>query len=93
MAYKIIEPGVWKPTNVGDTVEGTLVAVQPKEATVGSRYHFENNGAQLMVWGGAILDDRMQYVKVGQKVKITFEGKDKNKKGQPMNKFKVEVDE
>jgi hypothetical protein len=33
----------------------------------------------------------MQYVKIGQKVRITFEGRTKNKKNQQVNLFKVEV--
>jgi len=28
----------------------------------------------FLVWGSAVIDDRMQYVKIGQKVRITFEG-------------------
>jgi len=37
------------------------------------------------------LDDSMQYVKIGQKIRITFEGKTKNKRNQDVNLFKVEV--
>jgi len=33
----------------------------------------------------------MQYAKIGQKVRITFEGKTKNKRNQAVNLYKVEV--
>ena len=39
------------------------------------------------------IDDSMQYVKIGQKIRITFEGKTKNKRNQDVNLFKVEVAE
>jgi hypothetical protein len=46
------------------------------------------------VWGSAILDERMAFVKQGDKVKITFKGLAKEaKKGRnPAKIFKVEVD-
>ena len=47
----------------------------------------------FFVWGTAVLDDRMKYVKIGQKVRITFGGKTTNKRGQTVNLFKVEVAE
>ena len=43
------------------------------------------------VWGSAVLDDRMSYVKVGDKVRITYEGETTNKRNQRLNLFKVEV--
>jgi len=43
------------------------------------------------VWGCAVIDDRMQYAKIGQKVRITFEGKTKNKRNQDVNLYTVEV--
>jgi len=33
----------------------------------------------------------MQYAKIGQKVRITFEGKTKNKRNQDVNLYTVEV--
>ena len=33
----------------------------------------------------------MQYVKVNQKIRITYEGKTKNKRGQDMNLFRVDI--
>jgi hypothetical protein len=45
----------------------------------------------VFIWDSAVIDDRMQYVKIGQKVRVTFEGHTKNKKNQQMALFKVEV--
>jgi hypothetical protein len=45
----------------------------------------------FFVWGSTVLDDRMLYVKVNQKIRITFEGKTKNKRGQDVNLFRVDV--
>ena len=45
----------------------------------------------FLVWGSAVLDDRMKFVRVGDKLKITFKGKGKNKKGQALNLYQVEV--
>lgn len=94
MSYKEINPNVWKYENEGDKVEGILVnkneKVGPNESMT---YHIETEEKeQLMVWGTAILDDRMKFVNVGDKVKITFKGTNPNKKGQPTKIFKVEVD-
>ena len=91
--WKTIEPGVWKPEKDGDNIIGVLVNKEPKDEQAGlsARYYLENENGMFFVWGSTVLDDRMQYVKVGQKIKITFEGKTKNKRGQNVNLFRVEV--
>lgn len=74
---------------------GVLIGKEPKEENSGlsARYYIENSNGRFFVWGSAVLDDRMQYVKIGQKIRITFEGKTKNKRNQDVNLFKVEVAE
>ena len=91
--WKTIEPGVWKPEKDGDNIIGVLINKEPKDEQTGfsARYYLENEKGMFFVWGSTVLDDRMQYVKVGQKTKITFEGKTKNKRGQNVNLFRVEV--
>jgi len=93
--WKTIEPGAWKPKKEGDYIIGVLVNKAPKDEQTGlsARYYLENLDGTFFVWGCAVIDDRMQYVKVGQKVKITFEGKTKNKRNQDVNLYKVEVSE
>ncbi|MBC2714937.1 MAG: hypothetical protein HF978_06470 [Desulfobacteraceae bacterium] len=91
--WKTIEPGVWKPIKPGENIVGVLVNKQPKDENTGmsARYYLENERGTFFAWGSTVLDDRMQYVKVGQKIRITFEGKTKNKRGQDVNLFKVEA--
>ena len=93
--WKTIEPGAWKPAKEGDNIIGVLVNKEPKDEQSGlsARYYLENGGGTFFVWGCAVIDDRMQYAKIGQKVRITFEGKTKNKRNQAVNLYKVEVSE
>ena len=93
--WKTIEPGVWKPEKAGDNIIGVLVNKEPKDEGSGlsARYYLENTEGMFFVWGSTVLDDRMQYVKVGQKIRITYNGKTKNKRNQDVNLFKVEVAE
>ena len=93
--WKPIEPNVWKPAQAGDNIIGVLVNKTPKDENNGlsAKYHLENYQGMMLVWGSAVLDDRMQYVPVGSKVRITYDGKTKNKRNQDVNLFKVEVAE
>ena len=88
-----IEPGVWRPQNKGDEIIGTLINKEPRDENAGisSRYYIDTDHKTFLVWGSAIIEDRMKFVKLGQKVKITYEGKTKNKRNQEVNLFKVEV--
>ena len=93
--WKTIEPGVWKPEKKSEQITGVLVSKEPKDEITGLsvRYYLETKAGMFFVWGTAVLDDRMKYVKIGQKVRITFEGKTTNKRSQTVNLFKVEVAE
>jgi len=93
--WKTIEPGVWKPEKESEQITGVLVSKEPKDEITGlsARYYLETKDGMFFVWGTAVLDDRMKYVKIGQKVRITFGGKTTNKRGQTVNLFKVEVAE
>ena len=66
---------------------------EPRDEANGTsaRYYIESQDGIFLIWGSAVIDDRMQYVKIGQKVRVTFEGHTKNKKNQQENLFKVEV--
>jgi hypothetical protein len=91
--WKTIEPGVWKPEKEGDNIVGTLVNKKPKDENTGmsAKYYIENENGTFFIWGSTVLDDRMQYVKVGLKIRVTYEGKTKNKRGQDVNLFRVDV--
>lgn len=76
--------------------EGTLVAIRsnvgPNESML---YEFkQEDGARAAVWGSAGLDNTMNDVEVGSKVKIVFEGMKTNEAtGREFKAFKVYVDE
>jgi hypothetical protein len=93
--WKTIEPNVWRPKEKGDHIIGALVNKQPKDEITGlsARYQIENREGMFLIWGSAVLDDRMQYAKIGDKIRITFDGKTKNKRNQDVNLFTVEVAE
>ncbi len=89
--WKTVEPSVWKPQKNGDHIMGILVNKEPKDDTSGlsARYYLENDQGMFFVWGCAVLDDRMQYVKVGYKIRITYEGETTNKRNTGYSKQQV----
>lgn len=93
--WKSIEPQIWKPGKTGDQIIGVLVSKEEKneQAQLSARYYLETMEGMYFLWGSAVLDDRMQYVKVGDKIRITYEGQTKNKRNQKVNLYKVEVAE
>ena len=93
--WKTIEPGVWKPESKGENIIGVLVNGEPKneEANLSARYYLENEKGTWLVWSCAVIDDRMKYVKVGDKIRITYEGKTKSKRNHDVNLYQVEVAE
>jgi hypothetical protein len=95
MTYKEINPTVWTYENDGDSIEGVLVH---KEDNVGENkswmYNIETPDGVKSVWGSAVLDSRMKFVTVGNKVRVTYKGLGEAKSGRsPPKIFKVEVDE
>lgn len=91
--WKNIEPGMWKPEKEGDNIIGEVVSKEPKDdaAGVGAKYHVKNDEGTFLIWGSAVLDDRMKLVEAGQKVRITYKGKTKNKRNQDVNMYVVDV--
>ena len=90
MEFKPINPGVWKPLNDGDTMEGVLVSSELGKKFGGKVYHLETpKGEQVVIFSTTVLEDRMSYVKVGEYVKIIYKGTMKNAKGQETKMFEV----
>lgn len=102
MEFRKIEPGVWKAENEGDEIIGKLVKIgestKYKTAKGPTKvYHLEVTNDKTgetenkVVFGSAVLDDRMSFVEIGQIVKITFVKMDQNKKGQDTKIYDVSV--
>jgi hypothetical protein len=89
MEWKKIEPNVWKPTQPGDSIEGVLVIKEPKGGFDSYAYSLETTEGQVLVWGSAVLDDRMKFINPGDLVRIEFKGMSKNKKGQDIKLYEV----
>lgn len=94
MAYKEIEPKNWTYEKEGDQIEGVLVRVQENVGVNQSMlYIIETPEGVKSVWGSVILDERMAFARVGDKVRITYKGFGEEKKGKHAPKiFKVEID-
>ncbi len=91
--WKTIEPGIWKPEQKGDRIAGVFINRVPRDeqAGISAKYYLENRTGTYLVWGSAVIEDRMQYVKPGDLVRITYLGKTKNKRNQDVNMFTVET--
>ena len=95
MTYKEIDPSTWTYENDGDFIEGVLLA---KQSDIGVNksmlYSVETSqGVVLNVWGSTILDQKMELIKVGEKVKIVYKGTTEAKPGKnPAKIFQVLVD-
>jgi len=94
MVYQEIKPTDWTYEKDGDFIEGVLVQKQEKIGPNQSMlYSIENPEGVKSVWGSAILDQRMAFVKVGEKIKITYKGLAEPTPGKKAAKiFKVEKD-
>lgn len=96
MVFKEVNPETWKPEKEGDFIEGILVTKQDNIGENKSKiYSLEISPAKFIsVWGCTILDQRMEYVKEGSKIRITYKGlSEQTSKGKnPAKIFKVEVD-
>lgn len=72
----------FKFENEGDSVEGELVNVRSDVGENKSMmYDIKTENGLKAIWGSKILDEKMRVVKLGQKVKIVFKGKEKAKTG------------
>ncbi|MEK0326674.1 MAG: hypothetical protein QQN63_13330 [Nitrosopumilus sp.] len=84
---------VWKPTQDGDTIEGTLVKSQ---SNVGPNNQWVYDikvadGTVFSVWGKQVLDGQLSTVPVNSYIKIEFIGKKTSKKGNTFYDFNVFV--
>ena len=93
MAWKEIDPDTWKAEKAGDNIEGKYVGMEPGTDDMSARYYVENETGIRLVWGSAVLDQRMKFLQLGQQVKIEFKGIEQNSKGRDMRIYKVYYEE
>lgn len=89
--WKPIEPNMWKPEKEGDSITGVLINKEPKTGELSARYKLENETGWWLVWGSATLDDRMDAVRIGDKVRITYKETKDLGRGKTLKIFKVEL--
>lgn len=89
--WTTIDPQVWEYKKENDSIEGVLVN---KRQNIGKNnsnaYDIDDQKNVVMVWGSTILDKRMAFVNVGDRVRITYKGKESTKAGNDIKIFKVE---
>lgn len=91
MEFKKIDPGVWKPKEAEEAIEGVLISIDEDSGKFNSMiYHIENDkGEQIVVFGSTILNDRMKYIKEGDYLKIVYKGITKNSNKQDVKLYDV----
>jgi hypothetical protein len=89
--WETVERGIWKPAIYGDKIEGKYIE---KKENLGpnksNAYLLQTDEGVFLVWGTAILDDRMNAVNIGDFIRVTYKGTNKNGKGQNVKIFLVE---
>jgi hypothetical protein len=95
MTFEEINPGIWVPTEAGESITGIFIKsekdVGPNKSML---YHLEVDRKPQSVWGCTILDQRMIYVEPGNRIRITYKGLGEAKSGSknPPKIFSVEID-
>jgi len=92
LAWVEVNPNVWKPEAIEDYIIGILIKVEPKVTGLSTKYYLETKDkGTVLVWGSAILDDRLKLIDLGSIVKITYKGEKPSKVGKnPLHIYKVE---
>ena len=94
MAFEEIETGLWKPEKSEDEIQGVLVKIQESVGSNNSYFYtIEVEKKPIGVWGSAILDPKMLAAKVGDLIKIRYDGLGEAKSGHSAPKlFTVFID-
>ena len=88
--WEKFKPELFKFGKKGDELQGILVRIEENVGQYKSQiYHFENNGKQFNFFGSKVLDDKMKYFKVGDLLKVVFEGVKKSENNTEYNDFEV----
>lgn len=83
---------VWEYKNTGDEIVGYLEKIEENIGPNKSRMYTlrKEDGDFIKVWGSTLLDKRFDFISLGEKVKIVYQGKKKAQKGgREYHDFKV----
>lgn len=82
----------WKPTEIGETIEGTLVESEPNIGIYNKTIYSikVNDDTTFSVWGTKVLDGQLKPVPINSYIKIEYLGKKKGK-GNAYHDFNVFV--
>ena len=94
MTFEEVEVDAWIPKEKGNELIGTLVNVQKDVgANKSILYSIEVDEKPISVWGSTVLDPKMVVVKIGDKVKIVYDGLGEKQPGKNAPKlFSVFID-
>ena len=85
------DPKPWKPEKEGDTLQGKLVRKKEKGGKYASEaYTIEGEDGLYVVFGTAVLEDRMRLVQPGDLVRIIYKGTTESDKGNDTKLFTVD---
>jgi len=86
-----IKEDVFVFNDEGDVLEGILVNKMPGDDNISTRYYVDVGECVRMIWGTAILDNRLSSANIGDKIRITFNGTKSIGKNKTLHLFKVEI--
>lgn len=88
-----IQPTYWVPKEEGDKIEGILLEKKPEQGRHDSMVYVLKLEHETLVnvYGSTVLDSRMKFVNVGQKVRIEYRGTELTKREREVKIFKVYV--
>lgn len=91
--FREVEPRIIKFVENGDYVEGEYMSKDTSGNFGNDAYTLKTSDGLIVVFGTAVLSRKMELVKFGDYVRITYEGTKENKvSGQnDIKQFKVEV--
>ena len=95
ISWRKIEGNYWKPENPGEQIQGILLDKINRGDDLGMQYIIEIDCKPTVFYGSVQLDEKLQYIKSGQLIRITFDGKIKHPKDikKTIKQFTVEVAE
>ena len=92
MSWKRVGERQVKFTNVGDSITGELLSTEQSALGV-NYYHIQQDDGEIVGTLGSVgLDNQMESVAVGDKIKIVYGGMIKTKGGQRFKNFDVFVE-